>query len=170
MDFLTDRPQQVRFGRDTSSILILNTGAPQGCVLSPMLFTLFTHDCTPIHTSNSIIRFAANTTVVGLILDNEETAYRLEVEHLAMWCKDNNLVLNTSKTKEMIIDFRRTKEKAHLPFHICGEAVESVENLESKQLTWTDSTSQLVKKAQQRLLFLRKLKQARLLQKVLLNF
>ncbi|XP_018587776.2 uncharacterized protein LOC108922240 [Scleropages formosus] len=72
-----------RIGSHTSSTLILNTGTPQGCVLSPMLFTLFTHDCNPLHTSNSIIIFAGDTTIVGLISDNEEMAYRLEVEHLA---------------------------------------------------------------------------------------
>ena len=44
-----------------------------------MLFTLFTHDCIPIHTSNSIIKFADNTTMLGLISDSKETAYRLEV-------------------------------------------------------------------------------------------
>lgn len=114
MDFLTDQPQQVKIENHTSFTLILSTGTQQGCVLCPMLFTLFTHDCTPIHVSNSIIKFADDTTIVGLISDNEETAYRLEVDHLAEWCRDNNLVLNTSKTKEMVIDFRRTPG-VHLP-------------------------------------------------------
>ena len=40
----------------------------------------------------------------------------------------------------------------------------------SKQLTWTTNTSLLVKQAQQRLFFPRKLKQAKLPQKLLLNF
>lgn len=33
--------------------------------------------------------------VVGLISHNDKTAYREEVEHLAVWCADNNLSLNT---------------------------------------------------------------------------
>ena len=37
LDFLTGRPQVVRVGNNTSAMLILNTGAPQGCVLSPLL-------------------------------------------------------------------------------------------------------------------------------------
>lgn len=40
----------------------------------------------------------------------------------------------------------------------------------SKQLTWTANNSHLVKKAQQRLFFLRKLTQVQLPQKLLLNF
>ena len=39
LDFLTGRPQAVRVGGNTSSTITLNTGAPQGCVLSPLLFT-----------------------------------------------------------------------------------------------------------------------------------
>ncbi|KAK3507471.1 hypothetical protein QTP70_025843, partial [Hemibagrus guttatus] len=88
LDFLTGRPQSVRIG--TSSSTTLNTGAPQKCVLSPLLFTLLTHNCAAMHRSNHIIKFAKDdTTVVGLISKNDESAYREEV-----WCKANNLSLN----------------------------------------------------------------------------
>ena len=68
LDFLTGRPQVVRVGNNKSATLILNTGAPQGCLLH--LYYLFTHDCTARHDSNTIIKFADDTTVVGLITDN----------------------------------------------------------------------------------------------------
>ena len=47
-----------------------------------------------------------DTTVVGLITDNNETAYREEVRDLAVWCQDNNISLHVIKTKEMIVDYR----------------------------------------------------------------
>ncbi len=65
LDFLTGRPQSVRVGHNTSSTTTLSTGAPQGRVLSPLLFTLLTHDCTAKFSSNHIIKFADDTTVVG---------------------------------------------------------------------------------------------------------
>ena len=45
LDFLTGRHQVVRVVNNTSAILILTTGAPLGCVLSPLLYSLFPHYC-----------------------------------------------------------------------------------------------------------------------------
>ncbi|KAK3522309.1 hypothetical protein QTP86_002559 [Hemibagrus guttatus] len=67
LDLLTGRPQLVRIGNSFSSTTTLSTGTPQGCVLSPLLFTLLTHDCAAMHSSNHIVKFADDTTVVGLI-------------------------------------------------------------------------------------------------------
>ena len=55
LDFLTCRPQVVRVGNNTFATLILNTGAPQVCVLSTILYSLFTQDCTARHDFNTII-------------------------------------------------------------------------------------------------------------------
>jgi hypothetical protein len=40
-DFLMRRPHVLRVGNNTSVTLIFNTGAPQGCMLSPLLYSLF---------------------------------------------------------------------------------------------------------------------------------
>jgi hypothetical protein len=63
LDFLMGRPQVVRVGNNTSAMVILDTGAPLGCVPSPILYSLFTHDCMARHNSNTIITFADDTTV-----------------------------------------------------------------------------------------------------------
>jgi hypothetical protein len=75
------------------------------------------------HDSNNVIKFADDTTVVGLITNNDETAYREEVRDLAMWCQENNLSLNLIKTKEMIVDYRKMRTE-HASILIDRAAVE----------------------------------------------
>ncbi len=105
--FLTDRQQLVRLGKFSSSTRTISTGAPQGCVLSPLFFSLYTNDCTSKDPSVKLLKFADDTTLISLIQDGDESAYRQEVEQLAVWCSLNNPELNTLKTVEMIVDFRR---------------------------------------------------------------
>ena len=71
-------------GRHTSTSLSLGTGSPQGCVLSPLFYTLYTHKskCTPTHCNNTMVKFSDDTTVVGLISKGDESAYRDEVVQL----------------------------------------------------------------------------------------
>ena len=134
-------------------------------MLSPLLFTLLTHDCTTTYSNNHIVKFADDTTLVGLITKGDETQYRMEVDLLTTWCRDNNLLLNVSKTKEIVVDFQRGHTQ-HLPLTIDGAAVERVSSTKflgvhiSEDLSWTTNTASLAKKAQRRLYFLRKLRRA----------
>ncbi len=142
-DFLTARPQVVKVGQFTSNSITLNVGAPQGCVLSPLLYSLYTHDCVSSHSSTSIVKFADDTVVLGLVSNNDEAAYLDEVERLTSWCQDNCLSLNVSKTKELIVDFRKRQLQPYTPLMISGTPVERVSSFKylgvniSEDLTWT---------------------------------
>ena len=135
--------------------------------------------CTPcspmtaIHASNSIIKFADHTTVVGLITNNDETAY-WEVRALGVSCQENNLSLKVNKTKGDDCGLQETAEGAP-PIHIDGTAVEKVESFKflgvhiTDKLKWSTHIYSVVK-AQQRLLNLRSLKKFGLSPKTLTNF
>ncbi|KAI2645561.1 RNA-directed DNA polymerase from mobile element jockey [Labeo rohita] len=43
-----------------------------GCVLSPLLFSLYTNDCTSKDPSVKLLKFADDTTVIGLIQDGDD--------------------------------------------------------------------------------------------------
>ncbi len=109
-DFLTARPQVVKVGQFTSNSITLNVGAPQGCVLSPLLYSLYTHDCVSSHSSTSIVKFADDTVVLGLVSNNDEAAYLDEVERLTSWCQDNCLSLNVKQNQRA--DCRLQEETA----------------------------------------------------------
>ena len=97
------------------------------------------------------------TTVVGLISNNDETAYyREEVRDLAVCCQENNLSLNVSKTKELNVDNRKRRAK-RAPINIDGAVVEPVESFKflgvhiTIKLSWSKHIKTVVKRARQHL-------------------
>ncbi|KAF7712005.1 gastrula zinc finger protein XlCGF28.1-like, partial [Silurus meridionalis] len=129
-----------------------------------LLYSLFTHDCAPLYISNIFIKYADDTTVVSQIDNNDESAYREEIHNLAAWCATNNLTLNATKTKELIVDFWKPNSRRHLPVNIDGTEVERVSSFKflevhiSEDLTW------------QLLYFLRSLKKSHLSPWILTSF
>lgn len=60
-----------------------------------LLFTLFSHDCQPAYTTDTIIKFESDTTVLGLINNNDEQiVYRSEIKKPTAWSSNNNRILN----------------------------------------------------------------------------
>ncbi len=166
----------VKVGQFTSNSITLNIGAPQGCVLSPLLYSLYTHDSVSSHSSTFIVKFADDTVVLGLINNDDEAAYLDEVERLTSWSQDNCLSLNVSKTKELIVDFRKRQQQPYTPLMISGTPVERVSSFKyhgvniSEDLTWTTHIQTQVKKARQRLYHLRQLRKFRVSPAILKAF
>ena len=110
LDFLTNRTQYVKLNETISNLCKLNTGAPQGCVISPTLYTLYTNDYSVKHSDTSLIKFADDCAFQGLFTNGLDSNYIEEVYRFVKWCEENYFILNVSKTKQMIIDFRRQKK------------------------------------------------------------
>ncbi len=112
------------------------------------------------HSSNVIVKFADDTTVIGLITDNDEMAYREEVSTLTKCCQENHLSLNIDKTKELVVDFRR-QSRVHTPISIDKTPVEWINSYKllgvhiTEDLTWSAHTDAVLNMAHQHLFFLR---------------
>ncbi len=124
------------------------------------------HSCTRQSTpvlAKVIVKFADDTTVIGLITDNDETAYREEVSTLTKWRQENHLSLNIDKTKELVVDYRR-QSREHTHITIVKTPVERVNSFKflgvhiTEDLTWSAHTDAVLKKAHQCLFFLRRLR------------
>ena len=93
----------------------------------------------------------------------EEAEYRAVVDNFVSWCELNHLQLNTTKTKELVVDLRRTRTPV-TPVSILGHNVDIVEHYKylgvytDNKLDWIKNTEVLYKKGQSRLYFLRRLR------------
>ncbi|KAK1792063.1 hypothetical protein P4O66_001841 [Electrophorus voltai] len=70
----------------------------------------YTYNCVATSSSTIIVKFADDTVLMGLFLDNDERVYLEETKHLENWCQENNLLLNVSKTKKLIVDCSKKQE------------------------------------------------------------
>ena len=162
---MTYRPQYVKLKIKNNVFLsnttILNVGSPQGTVLSPALYSIYTDSCRSSSDNIKIIKFADDTAIQGLI-SNSVSSYFNEIDLFVKWCKLHSLHLNVSKTKEIIIDFRKT-HCDHQNVVIDNEIVEQVENYKylgvhvNNKLDWSVHTSTVISKINQRMFFVRKL-------------
>jgi len=172
VSFLVNRTQEVRFNNAISDVKATSTGAPQGTVLSPILFTLYTNDCTgPEHTP--FIKYSDDTALLDL--SNSDVVYNEQVSYFTQWCKDNFLNLNVKKTKEMVIDFRKKSLKT--PDLLIDDAkVERVHEYKylgttlDDKLSFDTNTHIINKKCQTRLYFLQKLRSLHVNNSILCSF
>ena len=155
-NFLSDRKQCVKLGTQVSDSQSISTGSPQGCILSPLLFSLYTNSCTSSHPSVKLLKFADDTTLIGLISCGDESDYRWEADNPVTWCSQTNLELNALKTVEIVVEYSPTHP--HHPVQLPVESFRFLATILSQDLQWELNISSLTKKAQQRMFFLRQLK------------
>ena len=104
--FLCDRPQRVRLNvplcRDyvLSDEIVVNTGAPQGCVLYKILCSIYTNDISSNNSFLSLNKYADDMALVGgLKGEHCLSEYALQIDALTFQFKSSYLKLNTTKLK-----------------------------------------------------------------------
>ena len=138
--YLSNRKQKVKLGNSFSDVFSLPYGVPQGSVLGPLLFTLYT---TPL--SNIISNFNvthhlyADDTQIYLALDNRnfDSSFAELTECLTCiqnWMAGVKLKLNPEKTEFIIIGDRQARESLinKFPTQLLGNSIsptDTVKNL-----------------------------------------
>lgn len=96
-----------------SNSMILKTGLPWVCVLSP---TLFTNSITSRTEGRKLYKYVDNVALAAHIPDTQALAqYQQDVQTLLQTFVESSLELNGSKTKEPWCGFA---EKSTEPFHV----------------------------------------------------
>ena len=122
----------VKIGNDISESFTVKKGVRQGCILSPILFNLYTdymieeafEDLEGIRINGenlTNIRYADDTVLVA------ESEYKLQMllQALNDKCREYGMSLNENKTKVMVLDGRETNENINI--NVQGRRLEQIE-------------------------------------------
>jgi hypothetical protein len=132
-NYLTGRQQYTEVNGVLSSKLKITLGVPQGTVLGPLLYLIYTHDL-PLATKLRSLLFADDTTLTDSQKTNELLHEKLqsELNILNQWFIDNKLTLNTKKSKVMCFHGSELG-----PLKINGEILEQVNQFKLVGITIT---------------------------------
>ena len=121
--FLTERTQRVRIGSSLSAPITLTSGVPQGGILSPIIFTLYTADMEMWLKNSKLTNFADDTETHCSSKSKIEVKNFLEEDAIRIlkFMASNGLVANQTKTELLILN-DKNKEESVLQKIIVGNA------------------------------------------------
>ena len=101
--YLKDRYQYVIYNGETSNMLEIRTGIPQGSILGPLFFSICINDIVKASAIFNYIMYADDTTLYCNLEDfvdyDTETAINRELQKINLWLQRHKLTLNVDKTK-----------------------------------------------------------------------
>ena len=103
--YLKERRQDTVINDIASDLSGVSTGVPQGSVLGPTLFALYTSDLPDDITKGTVFMYADDTTLycIGDTLDILTAELNMALKQLELWCLRNLLVPNPKKCEGMLI-------------------------------------------------------------------
>ena len=111
ISFLIHRTQVVKYDNVISSQPI-NASIVQGSGLGPMLYFVMAKDLKAVSPINRLFKYADDTTVLVPSDSESDVGLEYEFENVNQWAKDNKMILNITKTKEIV--FRRPNPRLSL--------------------------------------------------------
>jgi hypothetical protein len=102
--YLSNRTQYVVYNKHTSKTSEINCGVPQGSILGPLLFIIYTNDLPYCLNNSKCILFADDTTIyeTNSNLAQLYTNMNKDLSTLEDWFRANKLSLNINKTTYMV--------------------------------------------------------------------
>lgn len=136
--YLTGRSQRVQLTdlkgcNRLSNTAFVNKGVPQGSILGPILFILYSADITKSIKESKHHLYADDLQLYKSFKprDTETATFRLnqDLDRIAEWSENNGLTLNPSKTKYLVIGTKSVLNQIHSnnpKLEIRGEIIEEV--------------------------------------------
>ena len=137
--------------------------------LGPLLFLMFINDL-PLYTDNDFTDLYADDTTIYQISNSQhfiEQDLQMALQKLSVWCKLNGMLLNTEKTKVMLITTSQKRLHLHnsiLNLTFNNDSLKNIDNDKvlgiyiDNNLTWSIHTQFIAKKISSNLWLLSRLK------------
>ena len=127
--YLYERSQSVTVGGNISKSLPLNTGIPQGSILGPLLFIIYTSDlpsCLPLECKLFMYADDSTITCSSSNINEIENNLNAALGRIYDWCVRNKLTINANKTKSMLIGSKQKFHNTDLNVSIAGSSIVKV--------------------------------------------
>ena len=131
INYLTDRQQQIRCGNTVSAPTSCSRGVPQGSVLGPLLFLLYTRKVpevlsatktiTSVLFADDILIYCSGKKPTTLAACLSEAATRL-----GTWLTERGLCINVNKTKAMLLPPKHQQCPADISIRCCDATLSIV--------------------------------------------
>ena len=155
--YLTDRRQVVRGGTTT---LPVTHGVPQGSIVGPVLFSIFTNDLANFIPYGKIISYADDTNILDSANPTENSLSELRdrvedsLSALEKWFSQNSLKMNATKTDFMILGTKQSLQNhsSRLTLRVSGSEICPSKTMKilgvtiDQTLSWENQVSAVVRK------------------------
>ena len=126
VEFLSNRKQRVIVDGHEGEWREVISGVPQGSVLGPLLFILYTQDMW-VGLENQLVAYADDATLIAVISSPEQRtsvseSLNRDLARIDEWCNLWGMKLNPQKTQSMIVSRSRTLNPNH-PSLVIGDTV-----------------------------------------------
>ena len=103
-DYLSERKQRVKLNGLSSTWNTLEKGVPQGSIMGPTLFNLFTNDIFFDIKDGVLFNYADDNTILVSASDKDTVLDKLQrnANDVVQWCNNNQMEANASKFQVMI--------------------------------------------------------------------
>ena len=167
INYLTDRQQQVRCGNTVSAPTSCSRGVPQGSVLGPLLFLLYTRKVPEVLSATKTIKsvlfaddiliYCSGKTPTTLAACLSEAATRL-----GTWLTERGLCINVNKTKAMLLPPKHQQCPADISIRCCDATLSIVNEYKylgviiDSTLSWEAHVDRVVSKVAKKIGALRR--------------